>query len=115
MKKIILIVFLFLYLLSSLSAIEIKLSRKFTLAQDEENFIIRPGSFFVTEDEMIFVIDSRSSNIKIFDTDGKLASVFGRKGLGPNEFITPFYSAYQKPFLALVDFGRRRHFIYKRS
>jgi len=114
MKKIILYVFLFLYLLSSLSAIEIKLLRKFTLAQDEKNFVIAPGTFFVTEDSMIFVMDWRASDIKIFEADGKLSNVFGRKGLGPNEFITPFYSAYQKPFLALFDFGRRRHFIYKR-
>ncbi len=114
MKKMLLYVLIFFYLFSSISAIEIKFLRKFTLAQDEKNFLIRPGSFFVTEDSMIFVIDSRASNIKIFDSDGKLANIFGRKGLGPNEFITPFFSTYQKPFLALADFGRRRYFIYKR-
>jgi hypothetical protein len=114
MKKIILYSFLFFYLLSSLYAIDIKLIRKFTLAQDEKNFLIRPGSFFVTEDSMIFVIDCRASNIKIFDSDGKLANVFGRKGLGPDEFIMPFFSNYRQPFLALADLGRRRYFIYKR-
>ena len=61
MKKISLYVFLFFSLLSSLLAIETKLLRKFTLAQDEKNFLIRPGSFFVTEDSMIFVIDCRAS------------------------------------------------------
>lgn len=114
MKKMVIYVFLFLYLFLSISAIEIKLLRKFTLEQDENNFLIRPGSFIVTEDSMIFVIDSRASNIKIFDSNSKLANVFGRKGLGPNEFITPFYSAYQKPFLIISDFGRRRYFIYSR-
>jgi len=115
MKKMVLYIFLFFYLIPSLSAIDVKLLRKFTLAQDEKNFLIRPGSFFVTEDSMIFVIDCRSQNIKIFDADGKLVNVFGRKGLGPNEFITPFYSAYQKPFLVISDFGRRRYFIYSRQ
>ncbi len=115
MKKTVICVFLFFYLLPLLSAIEIKLLRKFTLAQDEKNFLITPGTFFVTEDSMIFVIDWRASDIKIFDTDGKLANVFGRKGLGPNEFVMPFHSAYQKPFLALGDRGRKRFFIYKRS
>lgn len=115
MKKIILYGFLFFYLLSSLASIDIKLIRKFTLEQDEKNFLIRPGSFLVTEDSMIFIIDCRAPNIKIFDNDGKLANVFGRKGLGPDEFIMPFYSAYQKPFIGIADFGRRRYFVYKRN
>lgn len=113
MKKLFFI-FIFSFLLSSLSAVGINLLKKFTLEQDEKNFLIRPGSFFVTEDSMFFVIDTRSSNIKIFNPFGKLANVFGRKGLGPNEFIAPFFSDYQKPFMALADFARRRFFIYKR-
>jgi hypothetical protein len=115
MKKIMLYSFLFYYLLSSLYAIDIKLIRKFTLDQDEKNFLIAPGSFFVTEDSMIFVIDWRAANIKIYDAEGKLTNIFGRKGLGPDEFIMPYFSNYQKPLLALSDFGRRRYFIYKRN
>jgi hypothetical protein len=82
MKKIGFYGFLFFYLLSSIAAIDIKLIRKFTLEQDEKNFLIAPGSFFVTEDSMIFVIDWRDANIKIYNNYGKLVKVFGGKGLG---------------------------------
>jgi hypothetical protein len=97
-----------------LYSIDINLIRKFTLEQDEKNFLIAPGTFFVTEDSMIFVIDWKGSNIKIYDAEGKMANVFGRRGVGPDEFIMPFPSTYHKPFLAIGDRGRKRFFIYKR-
>lgn len=115
MKKILSAVFLLLSLFSAVFSIEIKHIREFTLLQDEKTFISTPGSFFVTEDDMFFVIDKKASDIKIFDADGKLVNVFGKKGLGPNEFILPFVSAYKKPIVALADTGRRRFFIYKRT
>ena len=46
---------------------------------------------------------------------GKRISIFGRKGMGPNEFVRPIMSSYRQPFVAIVDFGRKTIFIYKRS
>ena len=115
MKKILSAVFLLLSLFSAVFSIEIKHIREFALFQDEKTFISIPGSFFVTEDDMLFLIDKKASNIKIFDADGKLVNVFGKKGLGPDEFILPLVSAYKKPFVALADTGRRRFFLYKKT
>lgn len=115
MRKILPVAFLFFCLYSTAFSIEIKHIREFTLFQDEDTFISTPGSFFVTEDNMLFVLDKKASNIKIFDENGKLVNVFGKKGLGPNEFILPIASTYKKPYIFLVDNGRRRILIYKRT
>ena len=115
MRRILLVVFLFFCLFSAAFSIEIKHTREFTLFQDENTFISAPGSFFVTEDNMLFVLDKKASDIKIFDENGKLVNVFGKKGMGPDEFILPYVSTYKKPYVALVDTRRRRFFIYKRS
>jgi hypothetical protein len=105
---------LFIYCLaSSLFSIEIKKLKDFTLFQDDDVFISHPGSFFVTGDDLVFVLDYKGSNIKIFNTDGKLVNVFGKRGMGPDEFIRPYFSDYKKPFVVLVDLGRRNYFIYK--
>jgi hypothetical protein len=97
-----------------LYSIEIKHLREFTLFQNDDVFISHPGSFFVTEDDMVFVFDEKASNIKIFNTNGKLVKIFGKRGLGPDEFIKPFFSAYKKPLVAFVDFRRNFFFIYER-
>ena len=98
----------------SLSAIEIKPLRKIDLSHGQDNFIKWPGSFIVTGDDVILVIDYKDSNIKVYDASGKLVNVFGRNGMGPNEFVTPFLSSYKEPFVVIGDFGRNTIFIYKR-
>jgi len=96
-------------------AVEVKHLNETTLSQDEGIIIERAHSFLVTEDNSILVIDSKAANIKIFDMKGKRISIFGRKGMGPNEFVRPIMSSYRQPFVAIVDFGRKTIFIYKRS
>jgi hypothetical protein len=95
--------------------IDITETRSFSLIQDDDNFIKCPGSFFVTEDDLIFILDKKGSDIKIYNFKGELVDVFGKKGVGPDEFITPFYGTYAKPWVVFMDFGRRNFFIYKRS
>jgi len=104
---------LLFYLVLSLAAIEIGPLREITLSQTDETFIQKAGSFIVTEDEMLLVFDTKAGHIKIFDLSGKLVKIFGRKGMGPNEFVTPFSSAYKSPYFIFADFGRRSFFIYK--
>ncbi|UCH96058.1 MAG: hypothetical protein JSV88_04190 [Candidatus Aminicenantes bacterium] len=114
MKKIISLFILLYCLCYSLSAIEIKQLREITLSHDQDAFIEKPGSFIVTVDGMFIVFDSKASNIKVYDGTGKLVNIFGRKGLGPDEFVQPYLSAYKEPFIVIGDFGRKTFFIYKR-
>ena len=114
MKKSIFIVAV-LFLITSISAVNIIQVRSIPLRQDSNKFIKCPGSFFVTEDDLVFILDKKDSNIKIFNLDGRMIQTFGRKGMGPGELIMPFSSAYKSPWVVFMDFGRRSCFIYKRS
>lgn len=114
MKKILFLFFLIYCNFSSLYSIEIKHLREFTLFQNDEEGLYNPGSFFITEDDLVFVFDGKASNIKIFNTNGELVRVFGKRGVGPDEFSRPFFSAYKNPFVVFADFGRKHFFIYKR-
>ena len=113
MKQMSIVLLLLFCLVFSLAAIEIEPLREITLSQTDETFIQKAGSFIVTEDEMLLVFDTKAGHIKIFDLSGKLVKIFGRKGMGPNEFVTPFSSAYKNPYFIFADFGRRSFFIYK--
>ena len=114
MKKIVFMIF-YLYFLSFVYSIEVAQTKSFPLIQNNDNFIKCPGSFFVTEDDLIFIIDKKGSDIKIYNFKGELINVFGKKGMGPDEFITPFYGTYTSPWVVFMDFGRRNCFLYKRS
>lgn len=100
---------------SFLSAVEIKHLREFPLSQEGEILIAKAYSFVVTKDDQVMVADMKASNIKIFDMTGKRLSVFGRNGLGPNEFVRPVRTAYREPLIAIMDFGRRAVFVYNRT
>jgi hypothetical protein len=97
-----------------LMAIEVKPLKKFTLS-DKDGIIERGYSFIVTEDDRVLVSDMKAGNIKIYDKNGNRTNVFGRKGIGPNEFIRPLMSTYRKPYAAFMDYGRDMIFIYKRK
>jgi len=108
-----LLIFLYCFFYS-LYAIKIESLRKIDLSHSQDNFIKWPGSFIVTGDDVILVIDYKDSNIKVYDASGKLVNIFGRKGMGPNEFVYPFLSYYKEPFVVIGDFGKRTIFIYKK-
>jgi hypothetical protein len=114
MKKILSILLLLHCIFSSLDAIEIKPIRAIDLSWSKDTFIKWPGSFIATVDDIFIVFDSKSSNIKVYNGAGKLVNIFGRKGMGPDEFVKPYLSAYKEPFVVVGDFGRNHIFIYKR-
>ncbi|MGD2090289.1 MAG: hypothetical protein PVH61_29200 [Candidatus Aminicenantes bacterium] len=114
MKKILSIFLLLHYIFPSLDAIEIKPIRTIDISWSKENFIKWPGSFMATVDDMFIVLDSKSSNIKVYDGTGKLVNIFGKRGMGPDEFLKPYLSAYKEPFFVVGDFGLNQIFIYKR-
>ena len=98
-----------------LESVEIKALRKISLSQDNDILIERANSFIVTVDKRILVVDSKAANIKIFDMTGKRVKVFGKKGMGPDEFVRPRESTYLEPFVSIMDYGRNMIFIYKRK
>ncbi len=98
-----------------LTAVSVKHVKSIPMAQSDHVFIGRAGSFLVTEDDKFVVLDYKRSNIKTYGLNGKWLKIFGQKGNGPDELITPYLSAYKKPFLAIGDFGRKTIFIYRRK
>lgn len=95
---------------------EIKLLKKVELSQEKE-LLQTPEAFCVTDDGLIIIPDFKAGNIKIYDQNGSLVKVLGRKGYGPNEFKYPLNCTYDnntKQF-AVADFGLRKIFIYQRT
>lgn len=50
----------------------------------------------------IYVLDSKASNVKVFDGSGKYIRTIGRKGQGPGEFNAPMTLSINAPAVELV-------------
>jgi hypothetical protein len=94
----------------------IKLIKNTKLSQ-ETTMLERFIDFCVTEDKLFLIPDYKAGNVKIYDNNGKLVSVFGRKGYGPGEFVKPAYCCYEEKEgkFGVLDYGARKIFIYKRK
>lgn len=108
--------FVLFILLSSSALLGVKLEfiEKFKLPEDEIILQV-PASFFVAEDGLLFICDFKAGDFKIYSPGGKYINSWAKKGTGPNEFLRPLYLGYHKPYLAVMDWGHRHLFIYKRS
>ena len=115
MKQTFVFLILLLWFAFSLPSIEIEHLKEITLSQSEETFIQKAGSLIVTEDQMVLIFDYKAGNMKIFDLNGELVKIFGGKGLGPNEFVKPYFGSYNKPYVVFADFGRKLVFIYEQT
>ena len=73
----------------------IKLTKKIPISQ-ETTLLERPRAFCVTEDKLFLIPDYKAGDVKIYDSNGKLVTVFGRKGYGPGEFSKPAHCFYNK-------------------
>ncbi len=113
-KQFLLLPFFFL-LISILKAGDLKTVKRISIYQDDDIFITRPGSFIVTEKDEILIIDPKHANIRVFNLEGESIMTFGRKGMGPNEFVRPRHSAYLSPFILVADYGRKTFLMYKRT
>jgi len=113
-KKLSLLIMFFCFF-SVLDAVEAKQLKKIVLSQENDIIIQKASALIVPTDNRILVADSKAANIKIFDMTGKRLGIFGRKGMGPNEFVRPLRLAYLEPFVAIMDYGRDMTFIYKYS
>ena len=52
---------------------------------------------------LVYVVDTREHNIKLFDSDGKLVDIIGQRGDGPGEFNAPTHVALQGGKLYVTD------------
>lgn len=89
--------------------------------KNDLEFPQRPWSFCVTEDELLIVPDSELGEIKILDRSERkniwnVVHTFGEKGFGENQLMKPTFSSYNSSNqrLALMDFEKRRIYIYSR-
>jgi hypothetical protein len=73
-----------------------------------------PISFCVTEDNLFMVVDFKAGDVKIYNSNGELEKVLGRKGSGPNEFVQPLFCHYTHRKFILPDAGQRKIFVYRR-
>jgi len=109
---------LFLLLLTTLTfnhitfSIKIDLQSKIKLS--EKVLLQLPISFCVTEDDLFMVVDFKSADVKIYNSNGILEKVLGRKGAGPNEFIQPLFCYYANRKFILPDVGQSKILFYDR-
>ncbi len=106
--------FLVLFFTNILIGLEIKKINEVNISQDKK-ILQMPFSFCVTEDQTFIVVDIKAANIKIYENNGKLLKILGKKGLGPREFISPMICDFSKPYFAVTDYQRKKIFIYKQN
>jgi len=68
-----------------------------------EALILYASDFAIAEDGVIFIPDGKDGNIKLYEPDGTLLKVIGRRGPGPEEFRAPAFCDYKTPFLSVLD------------
>ncbi|MGD2085963.1 MAG: 6-bladed beta-propeller [Candidatus Aminicenantes bacterium] len=113
-NKIVFIFFVILFLNAYSNAIEIENSGIILI--DQEKVIIQSVvTFRVIEGEYFLLPDRKAGDIKIFNQKGELMRVFGRKGPGPNEFISPMYCDYQDPYFIVMDWGKRKLMLFEKE
>jgi 6-bladed beta-propeller len=105
-----------LLLCQLLPAVQLKLIDTVILkGSGEDDFIKIPSSFAVTEDGLYLVVDRKDSDLKVFDVKGKMVKRVGRKGQGPNEFVTPARCDYLDRQFVVMDMGRKKYMLYGRD
>ena len=92
--------------------IDTVLQKRITLSQ-ERSLLLAVESFVKTENDLFIIADYKDGSFKVYDDNGKLLTVWGRRGPGPLEFSSPVSTDYQKPLFAISDFTKQRIFIYE--
>lgn len=73
--------------------------------------LLFPADFAVDEEGLIYVVDSKAADIKVFDKKGKFLKTLGRKGAGPGEFLRPFQISIFDDQICVVDSGLYRYLL----
>ncbi len=111
--------FLYIYLLIISSAFVFSSNTGFikneqvVLETKENNFIQQLMSFFVSDENNVYILDFKAGNLKVFNSKGKFLKNIGRKGLGPGEFVHLRSSAYKKGEFTVYDSRTKKLINYK--
>ncbi len=60
-----------------------------SIPEDGGDYLSAPASFIFAPDGRLYLVDSNTSRVHIWNPDGTFLSSFGRKGEGPGEFNIP--------------------------
>ena len=90
---------------------KVKLTSQFLLDQTKEP-LGRPGDIEVHDNGNIFITDRAFGNIKIYNQYGSLVRIFGRKGAGPDEFVSPNHIEIDERNICVQDMGQLKYIIF---
>ncbi len=115
MKKLYCVFFILFLIVNDLmfADINIKLMDRFPISQ--EKAYLTAYDFVVTEDELFIVPHAKEGHLKLYRNSGDLFKIIGRKGPGPEEFELPGPCDYKAPYFAILDAGKHRVLILKRT
>jgi hypothetical protein len=116
MNRTIIISILLLFIGSVLPAVQLeKIDTVILTGGGGDDFLKVPAPFAVTEDGLYLIPDHKDGDVKVFDLRGKFVKRVGRKGQGPNEFISPRESDYLDGRYVVMDMGKRQYMLYARD
>jgi hypothetical protein len=76
------------------------------LEQGPDAPIVRVSGLARRDDGVLALADVSEGNVKLFEPDGRLRRIIGRKGRGPGEFISPRHPAFAPDGRLLVVDGQ---------
>jgi hypothetical protein len=106
-------IFIFLLAFSNLAfGISINLKEKILL--DPKNNILQYNTgIALLDDGSVLFCDGRAGDFKIFDRKGSLFKTFGRKGEGPDEFVSNYLLGYHDGKAIIMNRGKLKLAIYR--
>ena len=89
--------------------IELNLQEKFGgLDVPSEQILANPCDMVISSEGLIYILDSKDNDIKVFEKDGSFLKCFGRTGQGPGEFGRPWSLSIVEGKIYVTDTGNRR-------
>lgn len=95
-----------------LHGVQAKFERKVNITQGNQTIQYGLG-FIVTEDGNIVICDRKAANLKMYDKNGLLIKIVGRKGMGPEELTFPYLFDYFDSKLVLYDYHQASLILYE--
>lgn len=88
---------------------ELELLDKFGgLDVPSEQILANPVDIAISDEGLIYILDSEDNDIKIFKQDGTFIKRVGRRGNGPGEFVRPWAIYIIKDEIYIADAGNKR-------
>ena len=81
----------------------------------KEQSFDNPVDIATSKEGLIYILDSKDNNIKVFREDGSYIKLIGRVGEGPGEFRRPWSLQIIKNKIYVTDSGNRRIHIFTKD